>query len=157
MDRKIHISVEMDPALLEPEIIIKADKKSGLTDRLIDAIERCAGGGALKISASKDNKAFLLNQNDIIRVYKENRRLMVCASSGNYQSRLTLGEIEEILLKDTFVQISRFEIVNINKIASFDMSITGTIKIAFIDGSETWVARRYMRRIQEKLEKFGGV
>ena len=62
-----------------------------------------------------------------------------------------LAELEEKLDESRFVRISRFELVNIRMISGFDLSMAGTIKVSLKDGTETWVARRYVRTIQEKF------
>ena len=61
------------------------------------------------------------------------------------------AELEERLDESRFVRISRFELVNIRMISGFDLSMAGTIKVSLKDGTETWVARRYVRTIQEKF------
>ena len=129
MDKSVGIRVEIDPGCKAPQVIIKADQESVQTQNIIKAIERCVEGEYPQVST--DN--------------------------GNYETRMNLKELEDILDDSSFVRISRFEIVNLKKVSSFDLSISGTIKVNFDDGSETWVARRYVRTIQEKLSlKRGG-
>ena len=81
------------------------------------------------------------------------RKVRICADSGVYDSRQTLSRMEALLNPDRFIRISRFEIVNIRKIARFDFSVAGTVHITFDDGSITWAARRYVRAIQQAIAR----
>ena len=157
MDKSVGIRVEIDPGCKVPQVIIKADQESVLTQNIIKAIERCVAGEYPQITVYNGDAVLLLDQWQITRFYTENRKLIVSTDNGNYETRMNLKELEDILDDSSFVRISRFEIVNLKKVSSFDLSISGTIKVNFDDGSETWVARRYVRTIQEKLRlKRGG-
>ena len=158
MDEKINISILMDPSCEEPEVIIKTSKETHLTEKLVYALEQCIKEEYPQLSVFDEDRIFLVNQWDVIRVYTENRRVRVCTVTGTYETKLTLKELEDLLKKDCFIRISRFEIVNLKKITSFDLSISGTIRVKFDDGTETWVARRYVRDISERLSlrKGGG-
>ncbi len=110
-------------------------------------------GDVSQIAVYDGGRIALLHPKDFIRIYTENRRLCVMATSGRYESRITLREFEDLLDPGIFVRISRFEIVNLRKISSFDLSMAGTIRIIFSNGEETWVARRYVREIHTKLDQ----
>ncbi len=160
MSSRININLEIDDKYEVPQVIIKTDKKSELIDDLIRAIERVEDNEGSKIAVYDGDVAVLVEPESIVRMYTENRRIVVECEGGVYGSRLTLKEYEEILDRDSFVRISRFEIVNLKKVFSFDLSMAGTIKVIFADGTETWVARRYVKSIQEKLNdlsKGGGI
>ncbi len=154
MNMKPEIKVEIDSSYKSPEITIKTNQKTELIENIIYAIERCIEGEVPKISAFKGDTVVLLNQWDIARIYTENRKLIIRTDEETYESKLTLKDLEEIL-DDNFVRISRFEIVNLRKISAFDLSIAGTIKVFFENKTETWVARRYVKTIQQKLSRMG--
>ena len=77
----------------------------------------------------------------------------ICTENGTYEFHKPLSWLEQLLNPSRFIRISRFELVNIRKIASFDFSMTGTVHIRFDDGTVTWAARRYVRSIQQALER----
>ena len=151
MGKNISVDVELDPAFTEPHVVIKTDSRSDLIDKIERAIERCADEDSRQVAVEDDGAIILLERGDIFRVYTENRRLAVCTSRGVYASRLSLREFEALLDSEHFVRISRFEIINLKKIRNFDLSTVGTIRVVFEDGSETWVARRYVKDIHDKF------
>ncbi|MCR5323426.1 MAG: LytTR family DNA-binding domain-containing protein [Lachnospiraceae bacterium] len=151
MSDKTDIKVQIDPACKEPVVIIRTDRQSALVEKLIYAIEHCIEEEFPRITAYNGDTVVLLNQRDIFRVYTENRKLTICTQTGNYESRMSLRELEDVLQEEIFVRISRFELINLRKVSGFDMTVAGTIRVIFEDGTETWVARRNVHAIQQKL------
>ena len=62
-----------------------------------------------------------------------------------------LYELEEAYGEDNFVRISKSELVNVKKIKSLDLSLTGTIKVIMKNGYETFSSRRNIAKIRERL------
>ena len=151
--KSINIKIDIDPSVSEPEVIIRTDEETPLIEQIVSAIQQCAGPDLQKLPAYRTDTlcVSLIDQRDIIRIYTENRRLIISTRDGEYWMRSTLRELEAILDADLFVRISRYEIVGINWISEFDFSMSGTIKILFEDGSSTWVARRYVQIIEQRL------
>ena len=89
----------------------------------------------------KGNKR-LLRRAEILSAYSEGQRVIVLTGDGRYSVQQKLYELESEL-GDT----------DIRKIRSLDMSITGTIKLVLKTGYETYVSRRNVAKIKEKLTK----
>lgn len=153
MSRKVRVRLEIDPSCQETEIVIRTCQKSKEAEEIIRAVERCVGNEYPPVTAYKGDTLVLVTQNDIFRVYTESRKLIVCTGNDRYESRQPLKELEEQLDEGHFVRISRFEIINLRKVSGFDFSNTGTIRVIFTDGSETWVARRYVQAAQKTLKR----
>ena len=148
------IRVEIGPEFKKPSVIIRADHKSLLVENIIKAVEECIDEKYPKIAGFREGGIVLVNQAELIRVYTENRKVMMATESGDYEIRRSLQDIEELLDESYFVRISRFEIINLKKVCDFDFGISGTIRVTFTDGSATWVARRYVKSIHQKLTDY---
>ena len=149
--KQIDIKVEIDPSLKENEVIIRTNQRTELIDQIVETIERCTRKKYPQITAISGEKSVLINQQEIVRVYTENRRVVINTDTGNYDSRLNLKKLEEMLNPISFVRISRFEIINLSKVSGFDFSMEGTVQVYFDNGSFTWVSRRYVHFIQQTL------
>ncbi len=149
--KQIDIKVEIDPSLKESEVIIRTDQRTELIDQIVAAIERCTIKKYPQIMAISGEKKVLINQQEIVRVYTENRRVIFSTDTRNYYSRLSLRKLEEQLDPDAFVRISRFEIINLRRVSGFDFSMEGTVQVHFDNGRFTWVSRRYVPIIQQTL------
>ena len=95
----------------------------------------------------------LIRRAEILSAYSEGQRVIVLTGDGRYVVQKKLYELETELGDTNFIRISKSEIVNVRKIRSLDMSITGTIKLVLKTGYETYVSRRNVAKIKEKLTK----
>ncbi len=98
----------------------------------------------------KGNKR-ILRRSEIFSVFSEGQRVMILTIDGRFTVPNKLYELESELHEADFIRISKSEIVNIRKIKSLDMSITGTIKLVMKNGYETYVSRRNVAKIRERL------
>ena len=93
----------------------------------------------------------LLSPGEIISIYAEGQKVMILGTGGTYSVPKKLYELEEELGESHFVRISKSELVNIRKIKKLDMSMTGTIRIIMKNGYETYVSRRNVAKIKNRL------
>ena len=151
MRSAIDIDIQIDPACADPKVVIRTNRMTPEIDNIVHAIENSVDRDNPMVTAYDGDAAVLISQREIIRVFVENRRLIVKTERGDYVARRTLAEMEATLNRCRFLRISRSEIINLNKVSNFDFSLSGTIHVHFDDGTGTWVARRYVRAIQETL------
>ena len=104
-----------------------------------------------KIKVHKDQVRKNLVPAEIVRIYSQNKRVYVRTQNEYYEVNDRIYVLEDQLRDRGFVRISNSEIVNIRQIEKMDMSSAGTIKMYLQNGDETYVSRRYMKKIKEVL------
>ena len=126
-----------------------------LTDKISDEVtelaQRLSKESPRVIAGVKEESIEIIDQTNIFRIYSENKKVFAVTSSGEFVVRLRLYELEERLDKNNFVRISNSEIINIRKVKNFDLSFTGTICVSLLDGTVTYVSRRYVAKIKQLL------
>ena len=95
-------------------------------------------------------KVRLLNTEDIIRVYVEDRKVYVVTVEGRFIVRKKLYEVQNTLTKD-FIKISQSEIANVKYIHSLDLGLRGTIVINYKNSDISYVSRRMLKEFKMKL------
>jgi len=106
-------------------------------------------GTQIKVYKNQEHKTVV--PAEIVRIYSQNKRVHVRTQDECYEVNDRIYVLEEQLQDRGFVRISNSELVNIRQIEKMDMSYTGTIKMLLKNGDETYVSRRYMRKIKEVL------
>ena len=69
-----------------------------------------------------------------------------------YAVKGTMARFEEELDAERFFRISQSEIINLYKVDSFDFSINGTIGVTLDNGIKSFVARRCVKALRDKLK-----
>ena len=144
----MQIEVKIDSKCHEPRVIVFADK---MTDEVSEIVRRLSEDTMGCVVGFSAERAILLDQNDIIRIYAADGKVYAVTADGEYRLRMRLYELEARLDEKRFVRISNSEIVNLKKTREFDLSLTGTIRVALSDGTFSYVSRRYVSKIKQVL------
>ena len=105
----------------------------------------------IKIKVHKNQEYRTLTPAEIVRIFSQNKRVYVRTKDECYEVNDRIYTLEEQLQDRGFVRISNSELVNIRQIEKLDMSYAGTIRMYLKNGDETYVSRRYMKKIKEVL------
>ena len=144
----MEIEIKIDGNYKEPKIIILTEKMS---DEISLLVKKITEDIPQMIAGFQNDQLRVLEQDEIFRIYTANNKVFARTNDGEYSLRLRLYELEERLEKNDFVRISNSEIINIRKVKTFDLSFAGTICVKLIDGTVTYVSRRYVPKIKQIL------
>ena len=144
----MQVEIKIDDSYTEPKIIILT---ASMTEEVNDVMKKISENNPQIISGSKNGKIEVLEQNDLFKLYASNGKVFAVTNSGEYALRLRLYEVEKRLNQSQFVRISNSEIINLKKVKNFDLSFTGTICVELINGTTTYVSRRYVSKIKKIL------
>lgn len=146
----MQIEIQIDSSCEKPKIIIMTDKITDDVNALIKKLSSETEASEM-IAGFREDTVTILENSDIIRIYASAGKIIAVTGQGEFILRLRLYEAEERLDKNTFVRISNSEIINLKKVTNFDLSFTGTICVKLSDGTLTYVSRRYVSKIKQKL------
>lgn len=144
----MQVEIKIDSSYSEPKIVILTD---AVTEEISAIINKLSNETPQIISGSKDEKIEVIEQGDLVRIYTNAGKVFAVTDKGEYVIRLRLYEMEERLNSNQFVRISNSEIINLKKVKNFDLSFTGTICVELVNGTTTYVSRRYVSKLKAIL------
>lgn len=144
----MHVEIKIDSSYTEPKILILTNS---VTDDISNLVKKLSETSPQIISGIKDDKIEVLEQSKLIRIYSNAGKVFADTNNGQYTLRLRLYELEERLNPHQFIRISNSEIINLKQVKNFDLRFTGTICVSLLNGTTTYVSRRYVPKIKKTL------
>lgn len=141
------VEIQINKELNETKIVVFTKEITSEVTALVEKLSNTSD----TIKVEKNEQTYILKQEDIESIYTEDGKIYVKTSNDKYVSKKRLYEMEEILNKEKFARISNCEIINFDKVEKLDLKILGTISIHLYSGYNTYVSRRYIKRIKEFL------
>lgn len=149
MDFKIRTNISKE--YKDAEIIINAAELNEDIQLLINNITNMQNN-LKNIIGSKDNNMFVIDVNEVICVFTEEKNVYCKTSKDKYKIRLTLSDLEQSLPQSDFIRISNSCIINIKYVEYFDTNIVGSIIVKFKDGSTEYVSKRKVSTVLRYLK-----
>ena len=144
---KIKIIFNTDPDSDGIEVYIKAAEKDKDVEELIN---RISGGVSVFITATDaDGAQIKIMTDEIVYVSVSGKLVQIVTENERYTVRQSLQTIESKLEKLRFMRISRYEIVNLDKVRKYDFTLAGTLRLELVGGMETWASRRSIPAIRK--------
>lgn len=140
------LELNIDEKVKETLVVVSANKIDKEVQNLINYIEYSSE----YLIGIVEDKASIININEIIRVYIEDRKTFVVTLKDTYVVKKKLYEVENMVTRN-FIKISQSEIANIKFIKNLDFSNTGTIVIKYKNFDISYVSRRMIKEFKLKL------
>lgn len=142
------VEIVVDKNLKEKEVIIKTPK---VDQESLDIKEKILANDIQILSGIYDDKLEIIDLDDIIRIYANDKKVFTVTEKKTYLMKLPLYKIEDYLNGKNFVRISNSEIINLDKTKNFDFKYLGTISCEMDNGDICFVSRRAMKKVREIL------
>jgi DNA-binding LytR/AlgR family response regulator len=142
----VEISIEKER--IKTKVVIHTNE---VTSEINELVKRLTDYSEPVLIGYQNDEAMLLNLEDIYRIYAQDQKVVAETQKETVYLKFRLYELEERLAGTRLVRISNSEIVNLKKIKSLDLSISGTITMKFDNGEKSFVSRRYVDKIKHYI------
>lgn len=148
--KKVNLGFDIDKSRQDIDVTIRASEQDSQVLALMSRIREPL---MEKVTVFDSTGASLqIQQSDIISISTDNKKLIVVTNEGTYGIHMPLREIEKILHPSIFLRISRYEIINLEKVKKYSFPITGSLKIEMNNGMTTWASRRFISEIKNRIK-----
>lgn len=143
------VKLAISPDIVEDLVTIEAQAMSEQVTHLVSYIQNLDKQRS-SLTVKKGEQVYLVEYDEIVRLYLEDRLLQVETVENVYTSNLRLYQVKEDLPAN-FLQISQSEIIHIKQLDHLKLTANGLVKLVMKNGSATYSSRRYLKVIKERL------
>ncbi|MCI6871428.1 MAG: LytTR family DNA-binding domain-containing protein [Streptococcus hyointestinalis] len=102
------------------------------------------------LSVKKKREQYKVQQKAVVRIYRENRKLIIDTLDGYFESHQALRDMKRILSPD-FIQISQSELINRRHVQRVKITKTGLVELRLVGERTSYSSRRYLKILKEAL------
>ncbi|HEL2005441.1 TPA: LytTR family transcriptional regulator [Streptococcus suis] len=143
------VKLAISPDIVEDLVTIEAQVMSEQVTHLVSYIQNLDKQRS-SLTVKKGEQVYLVEHDEIVRLYLEDKVLQVETVETIYTSNLRLYQVKEDLPAN-FLQISQSEIIHIKQLDHLKLTANGLVKLVMKNGSVTYSSRRYLKIIKERL------
>ncbi len=135
--------------LEETQILIKCQKIDYKINRISDFIKT----SYITINGKLNGEHYVLNLDDIYYFEAVDNKVFAYVEKEVYEVGYKLQELVDMLVKTSFIQVSRTVILNINKIEKVSTLVNGRISAFLVNQEKMIITRVYARDFKKKLSE----
>jgi len=131
------------------EIAISYPEKNKTVDRIVSLIKSIDK----QIECYSDDSIKWVGASDIYYIESVDKKTIIFGEKENYQSRKRLYQVYEELADNGFVQISKYCILNINKLEKITPLLNSHMEAVLSNGKCLYITRKYLAGIKQILKE----
>ena len=132
----------------EPEVLeIRCHKVTDDIEEIISFVKSRQG----QLSTMQEGQRVEILLVDIFYAESVDNRLFVYTAKDNYEVRLKLYELEDMLRGKTFIRVQKGMLLNLMKIKSIKPALSGRYGALLKNGEEIVISRKYVAELKTAL------
>jgi len=143
------LKIEQNPAHGDIEVLITCPVKNKTVERIVSLIKSVD----TQIECYSDDSIKLVNVSDIYYIESIDGKTIVCCEKENYLVKNRLYQIYEKLKNNGFIQISKYCVLNINKLDKFRPLGNNRLEAVLSNGVYLCITRKYISGIKQILQE----
>lgn len=147
-DEELKIKLE-SAELPETEVIIRGDVTSDEVVSLLQMLKKRNSG---KLLLYKEEEQYIVDTNEIVFVEVNGSKVYAYTKLETYEVKQKLYELKELLSAQSFAQINKSVIVNINCVKSIQAEFSGNYRIKLKNRKESLtISRKYFKEFKDRI------
>jgi len=143
------LKTEQDPNKTDIEVNIIYPEKNKTVDSIISFLNTIDK----KIECHSKDGVKQVNISDIFYIESIDKIAVVFCEKENYRTKYRLYQIYEELIDKGFVQISKFCLININKLEKMKPLLNNRMEALLTNGKRLYINRNYRTAVKNKLQE----
>jgi len=143
------LKIEQNPAQEDIEVLITCPVKNKIVERIASFIKSVD----TQIECYSDDIVKLVNVSDIYYIESVDGKTIVCCEKEKYIVKSRLYQIYEKLRDNGFIQISKYCVLNINKLDKFRPLDNNRLEAVLSNGVYLCITRKYIPGIKQILKE----
>jgi len=143
------LKLEQRTSQKDIEILVTYPIKDKTVERIVSLIKSVDA----QIECYSDDSTKFINVCDIYYIESVDKKTVVCCEKENYQNKSRLYQLYEKLAEHGFVQISKYCIMNTNKLEKITSLVNSHMEAVLSNGKCLYVTRKYLSEIKRILKE----
>ena len=141
------ITIDIDDKYSDVAVEVKAPRLTQDIEKIISLMRMIN----MQIAVKQEDEIILLDTDKILYIEAVERNTFVYTKDASYESDLKLYQVEQELLEQNFIRISKQCILNLRKIKSLKADINRKIRVTLVNDEQIIVSRMYAEELRKRL------
>ena len=136
----------------ETEVIIKGDIMNAEVTELLEYLKSKNSTSAKRLMLFKEDEQYLVSPDEIIYIEVATAKVEAVTTSGRFDSKKKLYELKDLLANESFAQINKGTLVNLDFVKSVQAEFSGNYTLKLKNSKEILtISRKFFKEFKDKI------